>query len=126
MTLRDFRILALAAALLVMCGCYSGGNYALDKADEESIAKTLVKGVTTRQEVLSAYGNPLSKSPTADGETWLYQYTEGRARATALIPGAGLITDTSKYDMKQLTILFNQSGTVQSYTWSDVKDINNQ
>lgn len=120
------RTITLTTALIFLSGCYSGGNSALDKADETSIATTLIKGVTTKQEVVSAYGSPMSKSPTADGETWLYQYTKGRAKGTAFIPGAGLFTDTTTYDMKQLTILFQSDGTVSSYTWNDVEDLNNQ
>lgn len=119
-------LFALVIVLLTTAGCYSAGNSSLDRADASSIDEVLVEGVTTKAEVMAAFGNPMSMSPSADGEIWMYQYTEGRARATDFIPVVNWFGDTGKYDMKQLTILFYLDGTVRSYTWNDVEDMNNQ
>jgi len=83
----------------------SGTDFDLSKADK------IIKGKSTKEEVISLFGQPFNKSMINSAEIWTYQYMKSTGRATSIIIATNV---TSHVDYKSLTISFDSNGVVQS------------
>jgi outer membrane protein assembly factor BamE (lipoprotein component of BamABCDE complex) len=64
----------------------------------------LQASVTTKDDVYSAFGEPLERGTDTGYETWIYQYY--------------VRTLISRKDEKRLVIIFNRDGTLRHYSFS--------
>lgn len=57
---------------LTLAGCSSVGNQSLKNETQESVKTKIVKGKTTKQDVLASFGEPDSRSLIDGEEQWSY------------------------------------------------------
>ena len=73
--------LLLVLLNLVLLGCATA-SFTQGVEFDTSKVSLIVKGETTKSEVLDWFGQPLSKGVSgADGETWIYMFSEGTSKA---------------------------------------------
>jgi outer membrane protein assembly factor BamE (lipoprotein component of BamABCDE complex) len=108
----------VCCALLGSCATY--GNTSIKNETSETISRKLIKGVTTKDEVKAAIGDPTFTSFSDSGkEQWTYNFATSTPRITNFIPYISLIDSGMKGKNKSLVVLFDGSGIVLNYTLSD-------
>ena len=106
-------LLALAAALATCSGCATsnhvdGRPIAQDKID------MIVKGQTSKDEIIEWFGAPASQSEMAGEVLYTYRYSQTKG-STAFMPY--YTSGNSKTTSDELTITFDQaSGKVKTYS----------
>jgi len=110
-------IVAIVAALLLNA-CATSGNPALAEMDQISLDQHLVKGKSTKADVLAYLGPAGSflKEPDNNTETWVYNYSSSNALGMTFIPIYGLTHGGETKQSKSLTIIFNGNGIVIRYS----------
>ena len=100
---------------IVLAGCATSGT----KIEQDQISK-IKEGVTTEQEVTALLGSPFSKTLTSDGKTiMMYLYTKTQTKASTFIPVVGLFKGGMDMKQQTLSILIDQNGKVEKYTFND-------
>jgi len=97
-------VLVIAVFLLNLTACVSTGR----QFDESSVP-SIKKGITTKKDIISMFGEPTSKTSSSDSESWLYQYSSGNPTAggmTKTILTMGLLMPDIETEMKMLSISF--------------------
>ena len=97
--------LIVAAMALFLVACASVGT-------EIDMAKTadIVKGVTTREDLISWFGSPTSVGIDANGNvtaTWIY--SEARNHGTNFIPVYGALNMKMDTRLQQLIVIFDDN-----------------
>ena len=120
MKMRIFPLVLCAAlaAPVTIVGC-AMGNTSIANEDSTSMAKKLIVGKTTRNDVQAMFGAPMEKGTQNGREFWSYRTLQTSART--FIPFVGLATGSSGTDGKDLMIYFDKSGLVTSYDLSQSK-----
>lgn len=99
------------ALLVAACGS-SGGT----KVDQNQVAQ-FQRGVTTYDQVVSAFGQPQVVSKTADGHTVIaYAYTQTQVRGATFIPVVGLFAGGADANQQSESFTFDKNGILQDYT----------
>ncbi|MCG0995991.1 MAG: hypothetical protein LKI03_05825 [Acetobacter indonesiensis] len=94
--------------LLLLSACSSAGNESIRNETVESVDQKIKDGVTTKQEVRAAYGDPLETSFTDSGhEIWKYSFARMSQNGTNFIPYYGAFTAGSHGKAKTLSVIFN-------------------
>lgn len=110
------KILVVAALSVALIGCASSGNKSIENETQVGVQSKLVKGVTTKEQVKSFYGDPSGVSFTSDGkEQWQYLLANVKISGKTFIPFYGLFDNGATTNMKQLVILFD-GNIVEKYT----------
>ena len=110
----------LVLFVVAVTGCATVGNDTLRAETEESISQKIVKNKTTKSEVKSMFGSPMSTSYTDGGsEIWKYELSKMSADATSFIPVVSLFAASSSGVKKELVILFNDDDTVKKFNMSE-------
>lgn len=116
------KLALIGVILAVLSGCTIGkGN----RIDSTNIPK-IIKGVTTKQEVVKMFGQPSSTQITGDGtETWNYSYVRGGHAfgLYGMLVGMGNPYDTSSYQHQYLIIDF-KGDIVSDYNFSTTGNVN--
>ncbi|MCC3749691.1 hypothetical protein LLQ46_22800 [Rouxiella badensis] len=113
------RLIAVALGVVVLSGCASSGNMALQKESETSIQAKIKEGVTTKAQVKSNFGSPDTVNFTDGGkEIWKYGFAKLRINGTTFIPFYGMFHNGTHGTKKELTILFN-GDVVEKYNMSE-------
>ena len=111
---------SLAVLALALAGCASAGNDSLRKETEASIAQKIVEGKTTKAEVRTAFGSPMTTSFTDGGlEIWNFELSKMSADAIDYVPFVGLLGGSASGTKKQLVILFDDKGIVKRCSMSE-------
>lgn len=117
-------LIVISLVVLALSGCSSTGNQALKNETQESVKAKIVKGTTTKQEILTRFGEPDSRSLTDGEEQWSYVMYNSQSKATSFIPVIGLLAGGANTQTSSLTIMF-KGEKVDSYIFnsgkSDVK-----
>ena len=74
--------LLLLGACLAACAC---ANLRVGEPLPLEDVQELRAGYTTRDRVLTLFGQPLHKVPGEDGEIWVYRYLDGRGPGQELV-----------------------------------------
>jgi hypothetical protein len=90
---------ALSFSLLVLSGCATMGSEFSFRGP-----MTLVKGTTTKAEVLATYGNPFRVGYENGDQKWTYGYYKYKLFGDSMT--------------KDLDVTFDKSGVVSSYSYS--------
>lgn len=115
---RTIALALLAASFSILVGCVNSGNQTLKNETQESVKSKLVKGKTTKDDVLTQFGEPYSRSTQDDGnEVWSYVMHNSQMNATSFIPVVGLFTGGSDNQSKTLQITF-KNNTVDKWSFS--------
>ncbi|MBQ4781539.1 hypothetical protein F9U38_13575 [Pectobacterium versatile] len=101
-----------------MVRCSSTGNQSLKNENQESVKTKLVKGKTTKRDVLAFWSEP-NHQMVIDGEDrWIYTMYNSQMKATSFIPViGGLLTGGNDTQTKSLIITF-KGEKVSSYEFS--------
>lgn len=85
--------------LLLLTGCfYQGRDFAI------APVKSIERNVTTQREIFHFFGEPLRRGLENGLETWTYSYQYYELAQLR--------------DSKELYVVFNQDGTVRSYSFT--------
>lgn len=110
------------SGIILFVGCTSHyGNQTLAKKSQADLKKELVKGKTTKAQVVEMYGKPEQTSFEDNGdEVILYSYSEGDFDATNLVPIVGTYIAKDEVRMKYIYIIFNKKGILKNYTITEM------
>lgn len=64
------KLALLCTVIFTLTGCMPAAGVKMDVAS----VSTIVRGKTTKQEVLAKWGQPMMRSFARDGENWMYVY----------------------------------------------------
>lgn len=104
--------LVLCSVLLV--SCYTAPIKHGSEFDV-SYVKQIVKGETTKAQLIAWFGQPFSKNTiSGNEEKWIYTYTHGEAKSGVL--STEVNTQTSLLD------LYLKEDVVINYTYNETKD----
>lgn len=77
------------------------------KTDAPTVSKSIIKGKTTKQEIMAMYGKPYAQSFGTTGEEWVYVY-QSRVHSLSFLTGI---------EVQELSIVFS-GNMVKDYTFS--------
>ncbi|MCL5272793.1 MAG: hypothetical protein M1486_05770 [Gammaproteobacteria bacterium] len=109
--LKMMSMVLVAAIGFSGCSTVLGGSQAV--ANQE--IKGIVVGQTNKEDVKTAYGEPLSIDLIDGNEIWLYRHLESKADMLTHIPVINVVGGYNTIT-KYLQIDFNGSGVVKSYS----------
>jgi outer membrane protein assembly factor BamE (lipoprotein component of BamABCDE complex) len=111
---------ALFFMVLLVSGCASIGNESIRKESESSVAQKITEGKTSKDEIRSMFGSPISISFTDSGlAIWKYELSNMSADAVSYIPVVNLFGTSSSGTKKELTVLFDEKGIVKRYAMNE-------
>ncbi|MBA5600751.1 hypothetical protein H1224_06695 [Pectobacterium aroidearum] len=113
--MKKFIIVTLVS--LTLSGCYSFGNQTLKNVTQEDVKAKIVKGKTTKAEVLTAFGEPDKRITSDDEEKWSYSMHNYRSKPTSYIPIVGILTGGTDIEEKSILITF-KGEKVSSYEFT--------
>ncbi|WP_051516909.1 hypothetical protein [Herbaspirillum sp. RV1423] len=120
-TVKKIAITAALCAASLLAGCASTGNQALANVDQTSVDQHLIKGKSTKADVLAYLGaanSVTTNNSTPAGETWMYMYASSQAKGATFIPVVGLFAGGATGNSKVLMVFFDAQGIVSRYTFS--------
>ena len=105
-------VFILAALIFCLEGCATTGSSHI--VDDSKIGQ-IQKGVSTKEDVRSLFGDPTKVEFTDAGfEVWEYIYSKSQTRATSFLPYLGAAVGGSDSITHTLTIQFTEEGTVRN------------
>ena len=109
--------------IIVLSGCAStAGNQSIKNETQQSIASKIMKGRTTKQDILQQYGEPTRKTTVDTNEDmWFYSIMNSNMSAMSYIPIVGLFSNGTDMKSKALTVTF-QGDKVESWSFSESND----
>ncbi|MEI7341434.1 hypothetical protein WCT87_08090 [Pectobacterium brasiliense] len=111
------KIITAALVSFALSGCYSFGNQTLKNVTQEDVKAKIVKGKTTKSEVLTAFGEPDKRIASDDEEKWSYSMHNYRSKPTSYIPLVGVLIGGTDIEEKSILITF-KGEKVSSYEFS--------
>lgn len=101
---------------LLLMGCATSRtltyDYGAKKLTEENTNK-IMRGKTTKQEVLIILGNPTMKSNSALGEMWIYTRSITQQKLTLFM---GWAYDPNASKTSSMSITFDEKGVVKDFS----------
>ena len=114
--MRTNTILALLVSATILSGCAStAGNQSIKDETSQTLSIKLIKGRTTKTDVLSQFGEHTSKNIDSNEEIWLYSSVNSKMSAMTYIPILGIFSNGTNMKTKSLTITFRNE---KLYSWS--------
>ncbi|MBN3055176.1 META domain-containing protein [Pectobacterium brasiliense] len=111
------KIIIVAFVSLTLSGCYSFGNQTLKNVTQEDVKAKIVKGKTTKSEVLTTFGEPDKRIASDNEEKWSYSMHNYRSKPTSYIPLVGVLIGGTDIEEKSILITF-KGEKVSSYEFS--------
>lgn len=108
------RVLGWFLCIVVLAGCFTapikhGSAFDVDRV------KNIVKGETTKAQLITWFGPPYSKNTLSKNEEkWIYTYTQGKAKS-------GLFSTKAEMQTQALD-LYLKDDVVINYTYNERKD----
>lgn len=120
--MKKILIASMSVALIALGGCVhtmEHGNSALANESYETLTNSVVKGKTTKAELLERFGTPTSRSnsPIDGSEVWTWQYmgTSVRQDGRVFIPVVGgFIGANSQTENRHVILTVTFKGDVVS------------
>ena len=101
--------------VLMFVGCTTTGHYVEGRNFDESKKEKIIKGSSTKADILKLYGEPIDKGIDEKyNENWVYLYAETNSQYNVWTSG-------SKADkhLKKLIIVFDDKDIVRNFVYSD-------
>ncbi|MFA5088689.1 MAG: outer membrane protein assembly factor BamE [Candidatus Omnitrophota bacterium] len=101
--------------LLAFVGCATTSHFVEGRNFDENKMKNIVKGSSTKADILKLYGEPIDKGIDEKyNENWVYLYAETDSQYNAW-------TTDSKADrrVKKLIVVFDEKDVVRNFVFSD-------
>ncbi|EHT00597.1 TPA: hypothetical protein ACTVBQ_004348 [Klebsiella oxytoca] len=111
------KMLIAVLAILPLASCTVHGNKSLIDETHQTVKLKIVKGKTTQQEILTAFGEPQTRATNGGQEMWSYSIMTGENQLSNYIPGLALLTSSSTAHIKSLDIWF-KGDVVDRYSFS--------
>ncbi|EOE6725269.1 hypothetical protein ACKSJB_002169 [Klebsiella pneumoniae] len=108
-------IAALVSLPLTACTTY--GNKSLKDESQQTVKAKIVKGKTTQQDVINAFGEPQTRATNDGQEMWSYSSMSGESQISNYIPGLALLKNSNMAHMNSLEIWF-KGNVVERYNFS--------
>lgn len=105
--------------ILPLGGCTVHGNKSLTDENHQTVKLKIVKGKTTQQEILAAFGEPQTRATNDGQEMWSYSSMTGESQLSNYVPGLALLTSSSTAHIKSLDIWF-KGDVVERYNFSQI------
>lgn len=110
-------MLIAVLVILPLASCTVHGNKSLTDENYQTVKLKIVKGKTTQQEILIAFGEPQTRATNDGQEMWSYSSMTGESQLSNYVPGLALLTNSSTAHIKSLDIWFN-GDVVERYNFS--------
>lgn len=109
------------ATVATVGGCTTtSGNAALRKMSPTEISEHLIRGVTTREEVKTLFGDPMNVSYMDNAqEAWSYWAGSFTNDPVNFVPLAGIFGMSMPGEAQYLVILFDEENRVQKYNFTN-------
>lgn len=110
-------MLIAVLVILPLASCTVHGNKSLTDENHQTVKLKIVKGKTTQQEILIAFGEPQTRATNDGQEMWSYSSMTGESQLSNYVPGLALLTNSSTAHIKSLDTWFN-GDVVERYNFS--------
>ncbi|MEQ9847307.1 hypothetical protein [Pectobacterium brasiliense] len=100
------KLFIVALVILPLTACTTYGNKSLKDESQQTVKSKIVKGKTTQQEILAAFGEPQTRASNDGQEMWSYSSMSGESQLSNYIPGLALLKNSSTTYMNSLEIWF--------------------
>lgn len=106
-----------ALVILPLSACTTYGNKSLKDETQQTVKSKIVKGKTTQQDVINAFGEPQTQATNDGQEMWSCSNMSGETHISNYIPGLALLKNSSTAHMNSLDIWF-KGNVVERYNFS--------
>lgn len=103
--------------ILPLTSCTVQGNKSLTDENHQTVKLKIIKGKTTQQEILTAFGEPQTRAANDGQEMWSYSSMTVESQLSSYVPGLALLTNSSTAHIKSLDIWF-KGDVVERYNFS--------
>ena len=100
------KIFIAVLTILPLASCTVQGNKSLTDENHQTVKLKIIKGKTTQQEILTAFGEPQTRATNDGQEMWSYSSMTGESQLSNYGPGLALLTNSSTAHIKSLDIWF--------------------
>ncbi|NKI74111.1 hypothetical protein Dpoa2040_001344 [Dickeya sp. CFBP 2040] len=111
------KLLIAALVILPFSACTTYGNKSLKNETQQTVKTKIVKGKTTQQEILAAFGEPQTRASNDGQEMWSYSSMSGESQISNYVPGLALLKNSNTAHMNSLEIWF-KGNVVERYNFS--------
>ncbi|MEF9674628.1 hypothetical protein ABRQ00_15090 [Pectobacterium aroidearum] len=111
------KLFIAALVILPLSACTTYGNKSLKDESQQTVKTKIVKGKTTQQDVINAFGEPQTRATNDGQEMWSYSSMSGESQISNYIPGLALLKNSSTAHMNSLEIWF-KGNVVDRYNFS--------
>ncbi|HBM3140828.1 TPA: hypothetical protein LVM08_002685 [Klebsiella oxytoca] len=111
------KMLIAVLVILPLASCTVHGNKSLTDENQQTVKLKIVKGKTTQQQIITAFGEPQTRATNDGQEMWSYSSMTGESQLSNYIPGLALLTNSSTAHIKSLDIWF-KGDVVERYNFS--------
>ncbi|WP_310618609.1 hypothetical protein [Flexibacterium corallicola] len=112
----------ILTVILGLAACASAGNETLRSETQVSLDQKFEKGVTTKEQVKTSFGQPQTLNFTDSGnEVWKYRHVRAKAKATNFIPVVDLLAGGQDLKTKELALFFDTNGVLVNYSMTESK-----
>lgn len=111
------KMLIAVLVILPLASCTVHGNKSLTDENHQTVKLKIVKGKTTQQDVINAFGEPQTRATNDGQEMWSYSSMSGESQISNYIPGLALLKNSSTAHMNSLEIWF-KGDIVDRYNFS--------
>lgn len=111
------KLFIAALVILPLTACTTYGNKSLKDESQQTVKAKIVKGKTTQQDVINAFGEPQTRATNDGQEMWSYSSMSGESQISNYIPGLALLKNSSTAHMNSLDIWF-KGNVVDRYNFS--------
>ena len=111
------KYITIIATVALLAGCASSGNENVRSETMSTVSTKVIKGVTTKDQVKSLYGEPSEVTLTDSGsEVWKYSYSHATAKAVNFVPIIGLFAGGADVNKNEVVFIFSKDNIMQNYT----------
>lgn len=111
------KIFIAVLTILPLASCTAQGNKSLTVENHKTVKLKIIKGKTTQQEIITAFGEPQTRATNDGQEMWSYSSMTGESQLSNYVPGLALLTNSSTAHIKSLDIWF-KGDVVERYNFS--------
>ncbi len=111
------KLFIAALVILPLTACTTYGNKSLKDESQQTVKTKIVKGKTTQQDVINAFGEPQTRATNDGQEMWSYSSMSGESQISNYIPGLALLKNSNTAHMNSLEIWF-KGNVVDRYNFS--------
>jgi outer membrane protein assembly factor BamE (lipoprotein component of BamABCDE complex) len=106
-------ILSMAVATVLISGC----SYSSGPQIDQTAVSSIVKGKTTKAELIAKFGEPTSANSMNGREMLVWSFFNRSMSASNFIPGVGSLVGKSQQKGGTLYVTVDSNGVVESFNF---------